>query len=367
MKKALLYSIIICIFIILIKYSFSNYKMNYKVDNYSISMTYKSGRFYFEISDDNYKYNFDIYSKRNITKSKIKKIKTIEEDNLKCIYPEIKGMDTYPLCYKDGIFTDYHLIDSDVLDIYKEENVNVDKSSKDFIYYNTLNDEEYIAIWNYKGYIVINGNNYNNVELFNKDKYDNSLAYIIGDTVYMPDNNQEHEFTNLVGLNLTDLSNEIFDIGYTIDYDSYVVGSIDDKLYIFDNKYSILYEIDVKDYSANIIGNNEKGFVKYENGKFVSCSKSEYKINKIKYNTKESIYSYEIDNNKVFKTISDNKEIKQNIINKNIKIMKEYKNKIYYSVDDMFYTYDPKNGSREVFYNYEMKFNNDNNIFIYNK
>ena len=366
MKKILLYSILVCIILILIKYGYSNYNIDYKVDGFEIHETFKENRFYYEIKNDEYVYNFDIYSKRSFNKTKISKINKINDDSINCIYPIIKNQETYPLCYKDGIYTDYHLIDSDLLINYKEDNVEIEKSSKDFVYYNTLNDKEYVALWNYKGYIVINGNNYDNIELFDKDKYDNSLAYIINDTIYMPDNNQTHEYSNLVGLNLTDLSNETFDIGYNIDFDSYIVGSIDNKLYVYDNKYSILYEIDVKNYETKIIGNNEKGFVKYENGLFISCSKNEYKVNKIKFNDKKSIYTYET-NDGIYKIIGDNKSLKQWIINDKINIIKEFNNKIYYTIDDILYMYDPKFGSREIFYNYEMKFNDKNTIFIYNK
>ncbi len=40
------------------------------------------------------------------------------------------------------------------------------------------------------------------------------------------------------------------------------------KLYIFDNKHSILYEINLKDGESKIIGSNEIGFVKYKNKEF---------------------------------------------------------------------------------------------------
>ena len=366
MKKVLLYSIIIVIIIVLIKYRFSNYSINYTIDNYNVKTTYKDGRFYYEIKKDDLVYNFDVYKGRNFNKTIISKIVKIEDENINCIYPSINDTKTYPLCYENGIYKDYNLIESSLLDDYKKEKKDIDKSSKDFVYFNTLSEDEYVALWNYKGYIVMNGKNYDNIELFDKDKYDNSLAYLINDTIYMPDNNQEHEFTNIVGLNLTDFSSEIFDIGYTIDYDSYVVGAIDNKLYLFDNKHTILYEIDVKDNSAKIIGNNEKGFVKYENGEFVSCSKSEYKINKIKYDTSKSLYKYEY-NDGVNKTINENKNLSQRIINSKVKTVSEHKNKLYYSIDDTLYMYEPIMGSSEIFYSFEMKFNSDNTIFVYNK
>ena len=194
MKKALIYSILIFIILIIIKYGFSNYTISYKLNNYEIKEVYKNKRFYYEIKDkNNLIYNFDIYSKRKFFKTKISKIKVIEDEAIKCIYPTINGQNTYPLCYYDNEYTDFNLIDSPLLLEYKQETINVDKADKDFIYYNNLSNNEYIALWNYKGYIVMNGKSYQNVELFKKDKYDNSLAYLLNDTIYMANNDEEHE------------------------------------------------------------------------------------------------------------------------------------------------------------------------------
>ena len=97
------------------------------------------------------------------------------------------------------------LIESELLLEYKKETINVEKNSKDFVYHNILDNNEYIALWNYKGYIVMNGQSYKNVELFKKDKYDNSLAYLLNDTIYMANYNEEHEYSKLVTLNLKTL------------------------------------------------------------------------------------------------------------------------------------------------------------------
>ncbi len=364
MKKILIYSIILSILLILIKYGFSNYTITYKLDNYNIKTIYKNNRFYYEIKDGNTIYNFDIYSKRSFLKTKISKIKEIKDDNFNCIYPTIKNQNTYPLCYSNNEFIDYNLIDSPLLLEYKKETINVDKANKDFVYYNNLSKNEFVAVWNYKGYIVMNGKSYQNVELFKKDKYDNSLAYLLNDTIYMANNDEEHEFTSLITLNLTNLSKDKIDLGYTLDFDSYIVGNIKNNLYIFDNKYAVLYEINTKNKKVKIIANNEKGYVKYDNGKFISCSKNEYKVNKIKYNNETSKYNYTI-NNGTYKTINENKSLLQKINNNDIKIIKENDNKLYYNFEDNFYTYDPYNGNNLIFYNYELTFNSDNTMFVY--
>ena len=366
MKKSLLFFILICICLITIKYRFSNYNISYKVDNYNVKTIYKNKRFYYEIYNKDRSFNFDIYNSRKLSYSKIYNIKEIIGEDFYCIYPEIKDIKTYPLCYQNDVFTDYNLIDSEDLEIYKERKVTIEKSDKDFIYYNNLKENEYIALWNYKGYIVMNKESYKIKNIFTNDKYDNTIAYLLNDTIYMSNNDEEHEYTSLIGLNLTTLKAEQIPLGYNIDYDSYVVGSVKNNIYIFDNKYSVLYEINVKKQKTKIIGNNEKGFVKYENGEFISCSKSEYKVDKIKYNSNKSNYKYTA-SDYLYKIINENKNIKQKISNNKVNIISEQNNNLYYLEKDTLYKYNPSSGSNRVFYNYELSFNSNNTIFIYNK
>lgn len=367
MRKRLILFIIICITLIIVKFRFANYNIEYKLNNYTIKTVYKNNRFYYEIiSKDNKKFNFDMYSKRGFKYTKIDKIIEITDENLYCIYPVIKDIETYPLCYQEEEFIDYNLIDSPLLETYKKTIVDIDKSEKDFVFYNNLGSNEYIALWNYKGYIVMNNKSYQVKDLFSKDKYDNTLAYLLGDTIYMSNNDEEHEFTSLISLNLTTLSTHKIALNHSLDFDSYIVGNIKKNLYIFDNKYSILYEVNTKNGKVNIIGNNEKGFVKYKDGEFVTCSKSEYKVDKIKYNSEKSNYNYIVDKG-VYKIINNNKNIKQKISNDELNIIDEKNNILYYLNKDVFYKYDPSHGYDKVFYNYELSFNSNNTIFVYNK
>ena len=365
MKKLLVYFIIIIFIIITIKYCFSNYNIDYVVSGYNVKTNYNNGRFYYEIYNDDLKFNFDYYKKRSLSKTKIDSIIEINNEEIKCIYPKIKNVETYPLCYVDGVFTDYNLIDSELLEKYKSERVDVEKSSKDFIFYNNLNKDEYVALWNYNGYIVMNGSSYKNIKIFNKEKYDNSLSFILDSKIYMANYDDEHEYTSLKVLDLKNNDINTINLKNNIDFDSYFVGNIKNNIYIYDDKYSKLYEINIKNKKVNIIGDNEKGFIKYENGKMVPCSKNEYKVNKIKFNNTESNYSYS-KNNGIYKVINNNKSITEKILNTDVSIIKEYKNNIYYVDKDDFYLYSPLNGSKKIFYNYELTFNTESTIYVYN-
>ena len=200
MKKRLVIIIFICVILIICKYRFSNYTIEYEIDSYNIKTIYKDKRFYYEIRDNEYIYNLDIFMKRSFSKTMISKINTISNEEIKCIHPIIDDVKTYPLCYLNGEYTDYNLIDSELLLEYKRQNLVEEDTSRDFIYNKNLSKEEYIALWNYKGYIVMNGENYKNVDLFKSDKYDNTLAYLINDSIYMANNDEEHEYTKLIKL-----------------------------------------------------------------------------------------------------------------------------------------------------------------------
>lgn len=369
MKKKLLIILCISLLIIITKYYLSNYEIKYEVDGYQVYTKYSNKRFYIEVKKNDITYNFDIYSKRKTNKTKITKIEEILIDDYACIYPEIINQETYPLCYdkNKSQLVDFNLIDSELLDNYKISSKNIDKPNKDFVFYNNLDKNAYVALWTYKGYIIMNGSEYSIVDIFEKDRYDNNLSYIIDNKIFMPNYDDEYEYKSIVALNITNGKVNYIDIDYSIDYDSYIVGNINNKLYVFDNKAAILYEINTSNGNTKIISNNEIGYVKYENGKFVSCSKNEYKIDKITFSNNDSNYSYEYTNNSTIKIINDNKDIKIKISNNTINNIYEEKNNLYYIYEDSFYKYSPIYGSVKIFYDYELKFNNSKSVFMYYK
>ena len=203
MKKSLFLIIIVTLIAVLTKFYISNYKIEYKVNDYDVKTIYKNKRFYFEIKKHKI-FNFDIYSKRKLSKTKVYKIEELDLANYYCIIPFIKDMKTYPLCYNKETqeYIDYNLINDELLVDYQYKSNLNSKPEKDFEYYNLLKENEYIALWTYKGYIIMNGKSFKNVNIFKKDRYDNSLSYIIDNTIYMPNYDEEHEYSKIIKLNI---------------------------------------------------------------------------------------------------------------------------------------------------------------------
>lgn len=361
MKKKIAIVFLFLILLIIIKYFFSNYKTTYFLDNHKIITTYKNKRYYINIDN---KYNFDIYKKRGIFKFKIKNIKTIEYENLKCLYPEIKNVKTYPLCYYKGEYVDYKLINDEVLNKYKEQKKY--DSNGNFYFNNNLTSREYVYLWNYKGFYQMNNNVLETLDLFNEGKYDNSLMYQIGNKILFPDYNQEYEFNRFYLINMT--NNKISEIKskYEISYNSYIVGNIQKKVYLFDIKKLNLYEIDLKRLNIRLIGSEDLGYYKYENGKEILVTSNEYKNKSIDYKQKIiSNYKYEIVNDKLYKSYLEEKLKMKIFEGKNIRIIGEYKDVLYFVSEDKFYKYTPNELSK-VFNYFELNFNENNIIYIYN-
>lgn len=361
MKKYLFIIFMFLIVIIIIKYFSMDYTLNYNIDNHEIKIINKNKRNYIEIDN---KYNFDIYDNKKL---KIKNIELIEDNNLICIVPKIKNIKSFPLCYQDEKYTDFMLIDNKILSKYKskeQESANIN-----FSYNYNLNNKEHILLWNYKGFYKMNGDEFYSIDLFEEGKYDNSLMYLVNDKLLIPNYEQDHMFKSFYLLNIINGKSKIIESKYEISYDSYIVGNIKNKVYLYDNKNFNLYEINIKIKKVKLVGSEELGYFKYVDGKKVLSKKSEYKNKAINYNKKVfSNYEYIIENNSLFKIINDNKEIKKLIfLGQNIKIISEYKDILYFISEDAFYKYDDKEGSIKIFNYFELKFNNNNIIYIFNR
>ena len=362
MKKKIFIIFLFLVLLVTIKYFSSNYKITYTLDNYKIVTTYKNNRFYINIDN---KYSFDIYKKRGVSKFKIKSIKTIESDNLKCIYPVIKGIKTTPLCYYKDEYIDYKLIDDEVLNEYKSE--IKDDSNGNFYFNNNLTNKEHVYLWNYKGFYKMNDEVLKTIDLFNEGKYDNSLMYKLDNKIILPDYNQEYEFNKFYVINMANNKVSIIQTKYQISYNSYIVGNIDKNIYLFDIKGLELYEIDLKRLNIRLIGSEELGYYKYENGNKISVTSNEYKNRSIVYEKeKNSNYNYEIIDNKLYMNhLEDNLRMKI-FDGNNIKIIDEYKNNLYFTSEDKFYKYNPYELIK-IFNYFELNFNENNIIYVYNQ
>ncbi len=366
MKKVSFIILLTLILIIIIKYFSSDYYINYKMNEYDISINYNDSRFYIEINNGK-TYNFDIYKSRGLKKLKIENIKEIKTDDYECIYPIIKGTSTYPLCYKEDEYINYNLIDDTEINKYKT--TYEDNLSNELSYNKNLSKNEYIYIWNYKGFYKYNAEKEETIEMFKRDNYDASLITLMDDYLFIPDYNNEHYFKNIYIMDAsTSKITLIENKKYEIYYDAYTVGNIGNKVYLYDIKNSNLYMINVRKKTIELVADESSGYIKYVDGKKISAKKSEYKNKEVSYIEKEySYYKYEIISNSIYKIYNENELLKEKIFEgNNLKIIKEYKNNLYFLSEDILYKYDGVNIIKILNY-FEFNFNTNNNVFIYNE
>lgn len=366
MKKAFLILITIMIFIVTVHYYSYSYDINYSLGDFEINEIYNSKNkiISFNIEYKEKQYYFEIGRNRFLQKKLLNNINLIEEDNIICILADSKKIDTYPLCYENDNYVSYLAINSEVLNEYKHQ-YDIEEVLENFKYFNNLNKNEYVALWKYNGFYIMNGDNIKTINLFKKDRYNIDLAIIVKDKIIMPNYDESQYFKSLIVLDITTGKHEMIEGKYDIYYDSYFAGNNGNNIYLFDNKTESLYEINIKKQTIKLISNEEKGYIKLENNKKVEADLKEYTKNKITYFSSKLTYEYENTEDGTYKKL--NNDLLQKLSNNNISIFKDSIDNIYYSDGNYFYNFNNYSGIKPIFYDFELNFNSNNRIFVYIK
>ncbi|MBR1416936.1 MAG: hypothetical protein IJ572_03875 [Bacilli bacterium] len=355
--------ILLILLVILIVYIVipKSYDKKYKIKEYDIHETFnkKNNRYNISISKDSNIYDFNFDSKY-IGKKLIKDIDVKESDKSICIIPKIDKFNTIPLCKRNNENIDYHLIDDiDLSNYFKEETID-NKTTNNITTYNLLDKKYYI--WNYNGFTYIDSKGNDTINIFNNDQYDISLATKVKNYLVIPNYDSSYNFKELIIIDINNQKKDTWSINFDISFDSYILGTIDNTIYLVDKKNKVEYSLDVKNKKLKTIGNEAIDGVIYTNNNLEKISMSKLLNNNLLFD-----YSYDqnfiLEDNKLYLQTSN---IKILISNKNInKIITKDDNYVYYLVDDTLYYYDVFMGEVKVMQNFEWNFNNDNMIFIY--
>lgn len=358
--KRIFWILILLTIIIILKYYFSEYQITYKINNYKITEKYINKKLIFEINGDNY-FVIDLYKSRHFKKKLITKINKYEKEDYVCYKVLIKNNEEKLNCFKNNESISSYLIDNnELLNMLGINKFEFNTENENFKFYESLDKDTYIALWNYKGFYIMNNNEMTEFNLFKNTRYDNSLAFQFKENLILPNYDREHEFNEFKKINLKTSKIESIKSEYTFDYDSYISGTNNKSIFMFDNKYFKLYEINIKKNKITEVGNQIDGYIKIENNKKVKATKKEYK-NKITYFKKEKS-NYLLDD--ALYKIYD-KKYKEKIFDSNeIKILKEYKNNLYFLHKEDLYLYD---GSKiiKILHYFEFNFNSNDMIYIF--
>lgn len=363
MKKIIkIFLVIIILFIIFLFVYLTpkDYDLDYQLNGTKVIEKYHKDDKYYEITleykDKDYKYiSFNKYNK---SRKIIDNIDIFEKEDYTCLIPQSNVIESYPLCKKENDNMDYHLIEGLEKEIstgYYPKIKTIKQKYKN-IEINYLDDKTYL-IWNYNGIDIINKENSKTVNIFEKDIYDISLAFIWNKNLVIPDYENDYYFKKFYIYDLEKERLTNWKLKNSIYFDSYILGFYDNSVFVFDRKQKKEYEIvphkkKIRSISPRILNKNE--------WKKVSSNKLNSQLIYFEY---DEIISYEIKNNKLYKLIDDYEIL---LSNQKVKDIIYYNNnEVYYLVDDILYKYTLEQGEVKLISNFEWNFNYENMIFVY--
>ena len=368
------------------------HNINYNIGNYNIKEIYTSNdnNYYFKIKSDKLSINFQIKENYNKSEKIIKKLHYKKIDDYKCLFPLFKENRqlTDIMCLKDNIIYYANTLNNKNIqnyfkkkgykNKYKDKAKQISITNTQSIYKENITKNTYIAIETYKGLKLFNGKE-TEVKIFENDVYKKPISIFTDKYYLVADYNSEYTFNKMHLVNIINGEKITIRSYDDISFDSYIMGEVDGKIYMFDKENNKQYEIDLEEKMINHIGN--KNNIKYYNGKWTTITLSEAKSEK-KFTSFKEIEGYEkVDkvNNYYYFYKKDNDTYKIYRADKNNKKLKTYlfdttditnityiNDNIYYKNQNTLILYS-KNTSKKLITEKEIEFNNDISFGIYEK
>ena len=362
-KYTIIGILLLILIIIVIKLLPKNYKLEYKVNKYNVVEKYikKDKMYVFTISNKKEKY--ETISTQGYTNKRqlISKIKEYKNNDTHCIIINSEKIDNNILCIKNNKKIDYNLTSLLPKKYYKKYKKN-EKEYKN-VDINFVDDKTYL-VWDYTGYYKLNKDKTEKIKLFKNDVYNPKLSIIMDKYIIIANYNQNYNFNKLIKINIENNKKETIELKRDISFDSTILGTYKNNIYILDEKNKKEYEINIKNEDVSIVSKDELGQI-LENGKW-----NKYRINKIikdnmtfrddkynEYKVNNGLYLYQKNIKKP--TLLSEKHIK--------KIVYQDEEEVYYISDEKLYKYDFEHGENKVLDYFELNFNYDNMILVYNE
>lgn len=363
--------------------------------------TDEDDNYYLEIKVNDDTFDMQIYDNLNMSKRIITDIYYYDAD-YKCILPVInKEKYGNVICKIDDTYYNYQDLKgkSESLDLFVK-NLNIDEkeqqelaSKNKITVYDNLIDKHYIALETYKGITTINKKNMStivDINLFEKDIYIKDISCFIDKYYLVADYNKQTKFNEFKLVDITNNKVKTIKYDYDISLDSYILGTYENKVYLFDNSTKKEYEIDVKKETIIEVGNTNIGIKILVNGNFENINAYTVYQNKTTFTPYEVSYTFNNQNydlvlkvgkeksgyyyifEKVGNTYKVYRSNIQNKINKTY-LFETNSTELLYSKDSVYYLdgktlkrYDNQ-GNKIVLEYSELEFNNNIKIGLFNK
>lgn len=263
--------------------------------------------YYFEITNDGVTFYYQTLSDFGKKDHIIKNIYSFNNNDYNCILPvfEENQIITDIMCLNDNIIYNYHDLEpNNDLDEFAKSlmeygyDVNhwidnkVQQSEENItIYPENIIEKHYIGLANYKGVYLINesfNSKVEDIKLFESDVYKRPLSMIFKNYYVTVDYNEQYRFTKILTVDLTNNKTKEISCNSEISFDSYIQGTYNHSIYIFDRNSKKQYEIDLKNEKVLEVGNESSGIIIYNGNE-------KNRINASEASSKDVIFTTDID------------------------------------------------------------------------
>lgn len=371
--------------------------INYNIGNFNVEETLdtKNNNYYFNLVSDEVNLNFQIFKNYHKSSKVITKILHKKVSNYECVLPVFKNGEIYTdvMCVKDNVITYAHDIEDDKVkdylktlekqgydpEKYKDNGEKTNLSNTLTIYENNLLENNYVAMETYKGLELLS-KSAETVNIFENDVYTKPISTFTGRYYIVADYTAEYTFQKFYVVNI--INGEIKEIrSYDeISFDSYIMGSVDGEIYLFDKDAQIEYKINLDRETVEQFA--DKDHLQIYNGKWQDITLMDalngakfdnYHSDKIKGYAKVDkpndyyYYIYEEDGEvyHVYRADVQNPKLKTYLFDTtNLDSVVYLDNVIYYQNGNSYYYY-TDSGTRKIIDNTELEFNSDITLGAY--
>jgi len=365
-RRRFIFLIVVFIILLLFFYLFfrkKDYSLKYNVSDYQVEETfYKNEKYYlFSFKKEGLSFDTILEDSNFIKKKVVYKIDEYKTDNETCLKIYSNQLKFYPLCQNEKGQISVHLVSDAMKENFTSFFQTLESVDK---VYNKINISNYLHhdyyIWNYRGFTHLNEFKEEDIKLFQKDIYEPKLLTQVNDYLFVPNYNEEYFFNSVYLINQKTGKEEVWNLTEPIYFDSVVLGTYEDSIYLVDKHEKVEWKITPKNKTLEKVGTEGKGGVTYQkewiNVSMIKLINQDYTFSStmpITYQVKDGLY----------KNISDvSILIRKNSPNKIVASKGDF---VFYLVDDTLYAYSPLYGEVMLMSYFEWNFNNNNVIFVF--
>jgi len=270
--------------------------------------------YYFDITVDETIFSFQTYESFNKANHIIKEIVYYNGKDYKCILPIFidNKIISDVKCLKENIIYNYNNIEGKDrnLDLFvgtltaygyekskfQDVGVSTNVDGVEFYKENAV-AKHFLVLSTYKGIYTLNDvNSYKlkEIELFKNDIYKKTISIVFKNYYVVADYNSKYRFDKFYVVDLTSNKVSELDCEREISFDSYIQGTNNNSIYLFDRDSKKQYEVNLKTNKVLEVGNENTQIKVYKDGEWNKVSPTSAKNELILF---DDTYKNDIDAN----------------------------------------------------------------------